>query len=133
MSAGQLPTVLVVDDDADNREMLAMWLDCCGFRVIEAANALAALTTIAERPPDAILLDIGLPDVDGYEVCRRVRRNPATESMPIVALTGFAFPADVERARDAGCSAVLVKPCPPERVLLELQRRLPAFFPPAAG
>jgi two-component system, cell cycle response regulator DivK len=132
MNAVQPPTVLVVDDDADNREMLGMWLDCCGFQAIEAADAAGAMTKIAERVPDAILLDIGLPDFDGYEVCRRLRQNPATRSTPIIALTGFAYPADAERARDAGCNAVLVKPCPPEQVLLELQRHLPAHFPPPA-
>jgi CheY-like chemotaxis protein len=133
MHAVNRPVVLVVDDHADTREMLCMLLDCCGFRGIEAADGKSALTKIAESVPDAILLDIGLPDLDGCELARRLRQNPAAQSTPIIVLTGSGFPADIQRARDAGCDAVLVKPYPPERLLLELQRRLPSFFGPAGS
>lgn len=131
MSASQ-PLVLVVDDMADKREMQCMWLECCGFRGVEAADGASALAKVAEVVPDAILLDIGLPDISGYELCRRLRQDPATQSTVIIALTGYGFPDDIQRARDAGCDAVFVKPADLGRVLLELQRRLPAFFP-AAG
>jgi CheY-like chemotaxis protein len=131
MNADTRPVVLVVDDHADTREMLCMWLDCCGFHGEEAADAGSALVKIAESVPDAILLDIGLPDFDGYEVCRRLRENPTTRSTPIVVLTGYGYPADVQRARDAGCDAVMVKPAPPEQILLELQKQLPSRFPPS--
>jgi CheY-like chemotaxis protein len=133
MDADKRPVVLVVDDHTDTREMLCMWLDCCGFHAVEAGDARTALARIADRLPDAILLDIGLPDVDGYELCRRIRHIPAAESTPVVALTGWVMPPDVQRARDAGCDVVLAKPCPPEQVLLELQRHLPRHFPPPAS
>lgn len=130
MPVNKVPLVLVVDDHADTREVLLVWLNCCGFRGEEAEDGSSALARITENLPDAILLDIGLPDFDGYELCRRLRRDPATQSTPIIALTGWGMANDVRRAKDAGCNAVLVKPCPPERVLLELQRHLPMHFPP---
>ncbi|HEY3381343.1 MAG TPA: response regulator [Vicinamibacterales bacterium] len=130
MNASQSPVVLVVDDHADTREMLLLWLGCSGFQGIEAVDAGAALAAVAEAVPDAILLDMGLPDLDGYEVCRRLRQNPATRATPVIALTGYGSPGDLKRARDAGCDVVLVKPCPPDQVVLELQRHLPAFFGP---
>jgi CheY-like chemotaxis protein len=122
------PQVLVVDDDADTREMLRLCLSLSGVDATEAANATDALKRVSETPPHAILLDMGLPDIDGYELCRRLRANPSTQLTPIIALTGYAFPTDIERARGAGCDAVLVKPCPTEHILLELQRHLPSLF-----
>jgi CheY-like chemotaxis protein len=131
MDATRRPVVLVVDDDTDTRDVLCMWLDCCGFRGVDAGDAASVLARVAEEVPDAILLDLGLPDIDGFEVCRRLRQNPATQSTPIIVLTGYASPTDTRRALDAGCDAVFVKPAAPERLALELQRRLPSFFPPA--
>jgi CheY-like chemotaxis protein len=90
------------------------------------------LQFLTEARPDAILLDIGMPDMDGYELCRRFRANPVTQSTPIIARTGYALPTDLERARDAGFSAVLIKPCAPDRVVLEIQRLLPLDFDPTA-
>jgi two-component system, cell cycle response regulator DivK len=132
MAANKGPFVLVVDDHADSREMLRFGLDLIGIRTEGAESASEALRAVAENLPDAILLDIGLPDFDGYEVCRRLRQNPATRLTPIIAITGWATAADVQRAREAGCNSVLVKPCEFDKVLLELRRHLPLHFPPMA-
>jgi two-component system, cell cycle response regulator DivK len=132
MAVNKGPFVLVVDDHADTREMLRFGLDLIGIRSEGAESAGEALQAIAENLPDAILLDIGLPDFDGYEVCRRLRQNPATRLTPIIAVTGWAGATDLQRARDAGCNSVLVKPCEFDKVLSELQRHLPLYFPPMA-
>jgi CheY-like chemotaxis protein len=117
--------VLVVDDHADTREMLRFALDLSGIPSEGAATAHEALQKIADLLPGAILLDMGLPDIDGYQVCQRVRQDPATRLTPIIALTGWASPTDVQRAMDAGCNAVLIKPCAFEQVLKELRQYLP--------
>lgn len=122
------PLVLVVEDDADTREMLRLCLQDSGIDTTAAANGHDALKKVTETPPHAILLDIGLPDIDGYDLCRLLRDRPDTRWTPIVALTGYAHPTDKQRARDAGCNAVLIKPCLPEHLLLQLQRLLPSHF-----
>jgi len=122
------PVVLVVDKDADTREMLRTCLHLHGIESAEAANAHDALRMVSEAAPHAILLDMALPGIDGYDLCRMLRERSDTQRTPIIALTGYAYPADIQRARDVGCNAVLVKPCPPQHVLLELQRALPSHF-----
>jgi CheY-like chemotaxis protein len=120
--------VLVVDDDADTREMVRQCLICSGVEATEAANATDALEKVSEAHPHVVLLAMGHPEIDGYDLCRLLRERPDTHRTPIIALTGHAYPADVQRARDAGCNAVLVKPCSPEYVVVELQRALPSHF-----
>ena len=120
--------VLLVDDDADTRAMLRLCLTRYGVEAAEAANAHDALNKVSETLPHAVLLDMALPGTDGYHLCRTLRERPDTHWTPIIAVTGYASPADIQRARDAGCDAVLVKPCPPQQVLLELQRALPSHF-----
>jgi two-component system, cell cycle response regulator DivK len=124
------PVVLVVDNDAGTREMLRLWLKNRGIDAAEAANAHDALEKVSETPPHAVLLDLALPGIDGYGLCRMLRERPDTHRTPIIAVTAHALPADMQRARDAGCNAVLVKPCPPQHVLLELQRLLPLHLRP---
>jgi two-component system, cell cycle response regulator DivK len=122
------PVVLVVDSDADTREMLRMCLKHYGIEAAEAANAHDALQQVSESLPHAVLLDMALPGIDGYDLCRMLRERPDTHRTPIIAVTGYAYPADIQRAREAGCDAVLVKPCAPQYVLLELQRLLPSHL-----
>ncbi len=122
------PRVPLVDDHA---AMLEMWRQCLkrsGVDATGAANATDALSKVSVTPPHAVLLDMGLPDVDSYDLCRLLRERPDTHRTPIIALTGPAPPAGSQRARDVGCNAVLVKPCSADYVLLELQRVLPSHL-----
>jgi hypothetical protein len=119
------PRMLVMDDAAVTREMLRKGLKCSGVDAAGAANATDALRIVADTPPYAVLLDMGLPDTDGYDLCRLLRERPNTHRTPIIGLPPGHSP-DVQRALDAGCNAVLVKPCPPEYVFLELRRVLPS-------
>jgi len=101
-------TILVVDDDAPNRAVLGIVCAARGHTVIEAGSGADALAAAAARRPDLILLDIGLPDVSGLEVCRRLRG--AGVEAPILMLSGHADPADLALARRLGADGYLAKP-----------------------
>ena len=112
-------TVLVVDDQADARELLQRVLSECGARVLAAGSAGEALNLIAEHDPDVLVADIGMPEVDGFELLRRVRAlTPGRAArMPAIALTAFARSEDRTRALRAGFQVHVAKPVdPPELV-----------------
>ncbi len=107
-------TVLLVDDNVDAAELLGEVLEACGYRVQIAHNGPDALDGLQSFRPDAALLDIGLPVMDGYELAQRLRaRIPAIK---LIALTGYGQANDRARSRDAGFDAHLVKPVMIERV-----------------
>lgn len=109
------PTVLLVEDDRDGRLMYAEWLSQAGFEVVQAHNGLQALERAFEAPPDAVVTDLNIPGIDGFELTRRLRGDARTRHVPILAVTGYAaFASDPSRAQRAGCDAVLPKPCSPE-------------------
>ena len=113
-------TILVVDDDADARRIARTWLEGAGRRVFEAADGHECLRLAHEQSPDLILLDLVLPDMDGWEAARELRADPATASIPIMGLTGLSFPVLRKRAVEAGCDLVLTKPVSPTRLLQEI-------------
>ncbi|MEX2496213.1 MAG: ATP-binding protein, partial [Woeseia sp.] len=102
--------ILVVDDNRDTAASLAMLLQMSGNTTREAYDGLAAIETAAEFRPDIVLLDIGLPNLDGYEVCRRLRDKPWGRNVMIVALSGWGQDEDRRRSREAGFDHHLVKP-----------------------
>jgi len=108
---------LVVDDYLDAREMYAEFLAFKGYEVVQAQNGLQAVAQATSLLPDFILLDLALPDIDGIEVTRRLKKAPETASIPIIMLTANAQPRMLEEARKVGCAAVVVKPCTPEELL----------------
>ncbi len=118
------PLVLVVDDFQDNREMFAEFLSLSGFRVAEAATGREALDRAFELIPDIILMDLSLPELDGWEATRTLKGDPRTKHIPIVALTGHALADHSREAKDAGCDAFLTKPCLPEALVEEVRRML---------
>jgi CheY-like chemotaxis protein len=101
--------VIVVDDAADNAEVLAEFVESYGHRVRIADCGVAALKLIEQDPPDLVLLDIGLPDMDGYQVAATIRARFGSASR-IVALTGFSGAEERDAAHRAGCDAFVVKP-----------------------
>jgi DNA-binding response OmpR family regulator len=104
------PRLLVIEDDRDLRQLYVHALEDAGFTVVQAYNGLQALEKATELRPDAIVTDLGLPGIDGYEICRRLRRDGLSQ-VPIVAITGrYLAPADVQRALKEGCRTVLIKP-----------------------
>ncbi len=120
------PLILVVDDFQDNREMFAEFLSLSGYRVAEACNGREALEQAFSLLPDAILMDLSLPELDGWEATRRLKRDARTRHIPVIALTGHALADHSREAREAGCDAFLTKPCMPEALVAELTRLLAA-------
>ena len=95
--------------------MYAEWLTDAGFSVREAHNGLQALEHALESIPDVVVTDLNIPGIDGFELTRRLKQDPRTRAVPVVAVTGYAaFQADPARAIRAGCAAVLEKPCSPD-------------------
>ncbi len=116
-------TVLCVDDDEDERRALAWLLEAAGLEVEEAATGGEGLR-LAERHPSLVVLDVNLPDMDGFEVCRRIKAHPATAAIPVLHLSGvFVNADDVSRALAEGADGYLTKPVDP-RVLLAWTKAL---------
>ena len=124
-----MSTILLVEDDPDIRELVAYKLTRGGFEVVEAADGLVALQAARTRPPDAVVLDMGLPRLSGIDVCRELRAAPATAVVPIIMLTGAVRLQELEQAYAAGASDYLVKPFSPR----ELQRRVEAALVGVGG
>ena len=102
--------LIVVEDEAPLRELYARALEQAGYQVRTAGGAAACRRLLREEPADCLLLDIGLPDLDGYRVARRIRELDPERRTTIVALTGWGQPEDRRRAREAGIAHHLVKP-----------------------
>ncbi|WP_374586430.1 response regulator [Pseudoduganella sp.] len=111
------PAVLLVEDNDDGREMMAMMLSCYGYPVQHAADGFQGLATAAAARPDIALVDIGLPGIDGYEVARRMRANPDTHHIKLIALTGYGLADDQRRVMEAGFDMHLVKPVDVDQLL----------------
>jgi two-component system alkaline phosphatase synthesis response regulator PhoP len=103
--------VLIVDDNVQNRELLVAYVeDIPNVTTMEAANGIEALARLAEDPPDLILLDIMMPKMSGFEVCRRIKTDPRTRDIPVVMVTALDEMGDHERAVDSGTDEFLTKP-----------------------
>jgi CheY-like chemotaxis protein len=124
--------VLVVDDCHDTTETMAMLFRLWGHDVRVAHDGPSALAQARGEPPDMVFLDIGLPGMDGYEVARRLRRQPGGGRVFLVALTGYGQEEDRRRAREAGFDAYLVKPVDPD-ALRELLAQHRGRHPEAVG
>jgi len=114
-------SILVVEDQDDAREMLTLLLEAHGNNVFGAADGPTALDIIERERPDAALIDIGLPSMNGYEVARHVRSHPELAAVYLVALTGYGTHDDVRAARDAGFDHHMTKPADPETIQRVLQ------------
>lgn len=123
------PLILVVDDYQDAREMYAEFLEFSGFRVAQAGNGEEAVAKATALQPNVVLMDLSLPIMDGWEASRRMKADPRTCSIPVVALTGHSGVGSASGEARPQCDAVLIKPCLPEEVLAEV-RRLLALQPP---
>jgi CheY-like chemotaxis protein len=116
------PLVLVVEDDPETRQYYTDVLSRDGFVVSEAHNGHQALEKALKSLPDLILTDIAVPGLDGIELCRRLRAEERTRSVPVIAITGYGDRQYPDRALGAGANHVLIKPCPPDVLLSEARR-----------
>ena len=117
-------TVLVAEDNAVNRELIRELLELRGYTVLEACDGQEALGIIERAQPDLLLLDIGMPVLDGFAVVRRIRESPRIARLPIVAVTAYAMQGDRERILDSGFDGYLSKPINPSSLTGELDRLL---------
>jgi CheY-like chemotaxis protein len=121
--------VLVVDDDADSVEILSYVIEDAGATVRAATSGREALRVLAEWKPDVLLLDVAMPDMDGYQLLEAIRSRPGLRDIPAVAITGQAFPSDKERAFEAGFRVHIAKPFDAEALidLVEWLARRPGW------
>jgi len=116
-------SVLLVEDNEDNRIIYATALRYAGYEVFEATTGTEGVSHGRRHLPDLILMDISVPELDGWEATALLKADPATRHIPIVAVTAHALPGDEERSRAAGCDGYLAKPIPPATLLAEVDRR----------
>jgi CheY-like chemotaxis protein len=115
-------TLLLVEDNEDNRIIYSTVLRHIGYEVVEAVDGVEAIALARSVRPDLILMDISLPQIDGWEATRILRQDPLTRDIPIIALTAHALADDRERAQAIGFTSYLAKPVEPRAVVAEVQR-----------
>jgi two-component system cell cycle response regulator DivK len=125
------PTILVVEDHEDNRRIIRDLLTAHGFEVVEAVTGLEGVRAAERRQPALILMDIQLPEIDGYEATRRIKARPDLKHIPIIIITSYALSGDDAKAYAAGCDAYVSKPYSPRKLLTKIRAFLPE--PPAGG
>ncbi|MGD9109858.1 MAG: response regulator [Phycisphaerales bacterium] len=106
----KIPTVLVVDDNQQNLELLQAYLEDMNCTTVPAADGPEALEIIANEPPDLILLDVMMPKMSGFEVCKRIKNDPDTTNIPVIMVTALNELADIERGIDSGTDDFISKP-----------------------
>jgi CheY-like chemotaxis protein len=124
LADGRMPLVLVAEDNDDNRRIAAAILRHVGYRVAEAVSGAEAIRIAREERPSLILMDVGMPDIDGWTATRTLKADPDTQSILIFAFTAHALPIDREHATAAGCDGYLVKPIGPQRLAREVYSAL---------
>ena len=117
-------TILYVEDNPDNRMLVRRILLSEGYGLIEANNAFEALEVIKQRKPDLILMDINMPDMDGYTLTAKIKAMPSFERVPILALTANVMRGDRERTLEAGCDGYIQKPLDIDQLIKEIERFL---------
>jgi len=105
-----MPKILIVEDNEDNLDILCRRLTSHGYEVVQAVDGGAGVTQAALQSPDLIIMDMSLPVLDGWEATRRIKADPATSRIPIIALTAHAMTGDMEKAIEAGCDDYDTKP-----------------------
>jgi CheY-like chemotaxis protein len=121
-----MPTILLVEDNELNRDMLSRRLVRKGYDVLLAEDGAKGLSAATDGKPDLILMDMSLPVIDGWEATRRLKAEPQTQAIPVIALTAHAMSSDREKAVAAGCDDYDTKPVELERLLAKIERLLQA-------
>lgn len=116
--------VLVIEDTEDNMELISFILEQNGYQIIKAETGMEGVAMTLDERPDFIILDIQLPDIDGYEVLERIRSSESNGSIPIIAMTSFAMTGDKERLLAAGCNGYIEKPIDPRLVISQIKNVL---------
>ncbi len=120
----QSMVILVIDDTASNVELMSLFLRDAGFQVLETLNSLTGLQLAADSQPALILLDVRMPQIDGFELCRRLKATPLTRDIPVIFTTSAADPVNIVKGLECGAVDYIVKPIQPEEVLARIQVHL---------
>jgi CheY-like chemotaxis protein len=124
MSEQKPKLILVVEDQPTNAELVREILEMARHRVVIAANAQEAMEAVRQNRPDLVLLDIGLPVVDGFQLAKNFKQMPEMADVPVIALTAHAMPEEVQRARNVGCVAHITKPFDIQKLLQIVEEHL---------
>lgn len=116
--------ILVVDDSASVQKLVELTLRRNGYSVVSAASGVSAFASLAETPPDLILLDVMLVALDGFQICRAIRRHPDFADIPIIILSGREGESDRQAGLDAGVDAYLTKPFKPAQLVAAVENVL---------
>jgi CheY-like chemotaxis protein len=116
--------ILIVDDYPDALDIWALYLRSLGYQVSTAADGASAISQAEQLLPDLIVLDLELPGISGFEAARRLRDNPATHDIPLIAATGYSHQRQLAMARESGFDQVVVKPIDPDSLVDEIERLL---------
>ena len=116
--------ILLVEDNEMNRDMLTRRLERKGFEVVIAVDGQAGVDMASSSSPDIILMDLSLPVIDGWEATRKIKADPATHSIPVIALTAHAMAGDEQKALQAGCNDYDTKPIDLKRLLGKIEKLL---------
>ena len=118
------PRVLYIEDNEQNLYLVTFILEAKGYEVFQARSGEEGLSLAEQCDPELILLDIQLPEMDGYEIARRLRRNPGLAKIPLVAVTSYAMAGDREKALASGCDGYIEKPINPETFVAQIEHHL---------
>jgi len=116
--------ILIVEDNEDNMYLIGFIVRKRGYEVIEARNGQEGVELALKEKPDLILMDIQLPDFDGLETTRRIRKSDADGNVPIIALTSYAMAGDRQKALKSGCNGYIEKPINPDTIMAEIEKYL---------
>ena len=119
-----MPRLLLVEDEQVNRDLFRRRLERKGYTVVSAENGLSAVALTQSEKPDLVLMDLGLPDIDGWEATRRIKAGAATRHIPVIALTAHAMAEDRDKAIAAGCDDFDTKPVELPRLLGKIEALL---------
>jgi DNA-binding response OmpR family regulator len=119
------PKVTIVDDDRDTREMLTLALELEGFEVSQAANGLRLISAMHVDRPDVILLDVMMSWIDGFELCRAIKKNPTFGDIPVIFITARKSPEDERTGMEAGAADYFTKPLDVDRLIARIRGMIP--------
>ena len=119
------PKIIIVDDDRETRELLAMALQMEDFEVTQAANGLRLISTLHVDQPDLILLDVNMSWIDGFELCRAVRKNEDFKDIPVIFISARSSTADVKRGIEAGAADFFTKPIELQTLIARIKELIP--------
>lgn len=119
-----MPTALIIEDNENNLELIKFILEQANYKTRSVMTGLEGVQQVITIPPDFVILDIQLPDINGLEVLKRIRAHPRGKDVPVIAITSYAMSGDREKLMAAGCTAYIEKPIDPILVIGQIEQVL---------